>query len=105
MHSATTNSATNSVANSWKGFFPTIELPESQSRIWATLHTPQVIDSALAQTAVKYHKLDGQMDLNFVTKFASAIMNRLDREAVSKAPIRAVIAAEKEEANGNIGNR
>jgi hypothetical protein len=69
MHSAT---------NTWKEFFPAIELPESQSRIWATLHTPPVVESSIAQLAVKYRKLGEKMDLDYMVRFASAVMNRLD---------------------------
>jgi hypothetical protein len=88
--------------SSWNEFFAAIELPASQAKIWAALHTPEVIDSAIAQTAVKYTKLSGRMDLTYMVKFASAVMNRLAREqAANKGPGPTVMVAEKKDAKGN----
>lgn len=67
--------------NTWNEFFPKINLPEDQWVVWETLHEPAIIRKAMAQLAVKRIKVGGHMDLDHMVRFASAVMNRLDREA------------------------
>lgn len=67
--------------HTWRVLFPELELPaDRQFALWLMLHDVKTVQSAFAQLAAKFEKLNGNMDADYRVKFASAIMNRLGRE-------------------------
>lgn len=68
----------------WVTLFPAIPVPDEwQWGIWHLRHNPNVIREALAETAIKFAKLHGQMTPLWVAKFASSVMNRLTQKQQS----------------------
>ena len=53
---------------------------EGQWALWLLLHDPETVKQGVAQLAAKYRKVGGQMDREYMTKFASSVMNRITRE-------------------------
>jgi hypothetical protein len=66
----------------WTTLFPGVQMPaDHQFALWLLLHDATTVRTAFAQLATKYRKVDGRMDAGYMVKFASAVMNRLQREA------------------------
>jgi hypothetical protein len=65
----------------WALLLPEVEQPSVQQwNLWFCLHEPDVVKSGIAQMAAKYRRVAGSMDAEYRAKFASAVMNRLQRE-------------------------
>jgi hypothetical protein len=66
----------------WARLLPNEAVPEDdQLYIWLSQHDSSMIRKALTQLAVKFKGLRGAMDRDHMIRFASAVMNRLTREA------------------------
>ena len=66
----------------WLMLFPDTAPPDdAQWALWFVLHDPATVRDAIAQLAAKRRKLRGQMDALYMAKFASAVMNRISRNA------------------------
>jgi len=50
---------------------------ERQLAIWLTRYGNETVREGLAQTAIKFRKLNGQMNEEHILKFTSAVMSRL----------------------------
>jgi hypothetical protein len=67
--------------DSWAALFPGAAVPaDSQFALWLLLHDDSTVNGGMVQLAAKYRKLEGRMDEAYMVKFASAVMNRLQRE-------------------------
>jgi len=65
----------------WAVLFPGVPAPdEGQWALWMLRHNPEIVREGITQLAIKYRKLGGQMDVIYMGKFASSVMNRLNRE-------------------------
>jgi hypothetical protein len=91
MHSIRTE--VQEVKELWARLLPREPLPaDDQWDLWGALHDPEIIHSALTQTALKYRKLNGAMELDYILRFASAVMSRLSRE---KQPTKEITMSRK----------
>jgi hypothetical protein len=62
----------------WTRLFPNVQAPaESQWALWLLLHDAAVVKEGIAELALKYHKLKGKMEVDYMVRFASSVMNRL----------------------------
>lgn len=69
------------MTDTWKALFPEVPSPgDDQWALWLLLHDEEIVRVGIAQLAAKYRKLDGQMDRGYMARFASSVMNRLERE-------------------------
>ena len=65
----------------WERLLSIEPLPEDdQFDIWLALHDAPTVAKAITQLAIKYKKLGGAMERDYVIRFASAVMSRLSRE-------------------------
>jgi uncharacterized protein YmfQ (DUF2313 family) len=70
----------NSIRQTWASLFPKVPVPDDgQWTLWLLLHDPATVTQGIAQLAAKYRKVGG-MDIDYMTKFASSVMNRITRE-------------------------
>lgn len=70
------------LAELWGVLFPGVPaLDKGQWNLWLMRHSNATVRLGIAETAVKYRKLDGNMDAGYVTRFASSVMNRISRES------------------------
>lgn len=70
----------NSMRETWIALFPNVSVPDDgQWKLWLLLHDPETVKQGIAQLAAKYRKVGG-MDPDYMTKFASSVMNRITRE-------------------------
>lgn len=77
----TTTEFGNSMRETWTALFSNVPVPdEGQWALWLLLHDPETVKQGVAQLAAKYRKVGGQMDTEYMTKFASSVMNRITRE-------------------------
>jgi hypothetical protein len=53
---------------------------DEQFKLWSILNRNENLDAAFAVLALKYHKLNHQMDLDYMTRFASSVLGRLAKE-------------------------
>jgi hypothetical protein len=51
--------------------------PESQFRLWFSIHSPEILREAIIRTATKNAKLNGNMDSDYRVKFCSRVANDL----------------------------
>jgi hypothetical protein len=66
----------------WALLFPGEPVPDgSQWALWFLRHPASIVRQSVVELATKYRKLSGRMDGVYMAKFASAVMNRLSREA------------------------
>jgi len=67
--------------DAWTRLLPNEPVPaDDQWCLWLALHGQGVIQTAITQLALKYRKLGGAMDRDYVVRFISSVMNRLSRE-------------------------
>lgn len=72
------------VRDAWTALFPKEPVPaESQFALWLMMHSSEVVREAIVQLATKYRKLKGAMTADYMVRFASAVMNRLTKEAAA----------------------
>ena len=65
----------------WAALFPNVAVPaDSQFALWLMMHSDDIVREGMVQLATKRRKLHGQMDADYMIRFASAVMNRLTRE-------------------------
>ena len=70
-----------SLREAWTTMFANIPAPgDDQWALWLLLHDPEVVRRGVAQLAAKFRKTGGQMDCDYMVRFASSVMNRLSRE-------------------------
>lgn len=61
----------------WRLLFPNIAAPaDHQWALWLLLHDLQIVKDSIAELAKKYRTLNGQMDADYMVRFASSVMNR-----------------------------
>ena len=69
----------------WALLFGSTEaLKDRQLAIWLMRYDSRLVRDAIAQTALKFEKLNGEMGSEYIAKYASACMNRLYTEAQVK---------------------
>jgi hypothetical protein len=69
------------VKNIWSVLIPEVPTPtDRQWALWTLLHDPEVVRKGIGQLASKYRKVRGQMDIDYMIRFASSVMNRLTKE-------------------------
>lgn len=75
----TIQSTINELRELWSIMFgKTVPAPsEQQLAIWLTRYGSETVREGVAQAAIKFHKLNGQMSEEHISKFTSAVMNRL----------------------------
>jgi hypothetical protein len=62
----------------WELLFPGVQPPDdAQWALWLLRHDEQIVRRGLTELATKYRRLNGAMDLLYMAKFASVVMNRL----------------------------
>jgi hypothetical protein len=62
----------------WKVLFPaSITVPDCQWGIWLLRYGEATIRDGIARTAIKFQKLNGNMDAEYVGKYASSVMRQL----------------------------
>ena len=67
--------------DAWTVLFPNVAVPgENQFALWLIMHRSEVVREGIVQLATKYRKLQGAMDVDYMVRFASAVMNRLSKE-------------------------
>lgn len=65
----------------WIVLFPEVPAPaDRQWALWLVLHDPDVVRRGIVQLAAKFRKLRGGMDIDYMVRFASSVMNRLSKE-------------------------
>ena len=66
--------------NFWTVLFPEVPAPaDRQFSLWLALHDPATVKTGIAQLAAKHSKVGGQMENDYMIRFASSVMNRLER--------------------------
>lgn len=66
------------------------------------MHDDSIVEQGIAQLVVKYGKMGGKMDLDYMIKFASAVMNRLElTKRTHNAPAVLAAVAEMDDSRGN----
>ena len=68
----------------WSRLLPEPIPADDQWDLWFALHDTAVVRSAIAQTTLKNRKLNGAnvvMERDHILRFASAVMNRITRQA------------------------
>jgi hypothetical protein len=99
------NSNRDEVKKAWRDVFLSEPPPEEQWDRWEQLYPLPIIKEGLVQLAIKFQKLGGKMDANYMYRFASSVMSvrgKQQRDALAKLrnlPITASVQAE--EVNGN----
>jgi hypothetical protein len=74
------------IKNVWTVLIPEVPAPtDRQWSLWVILHDPEIVRKGIGQLAAKYRKLGGQMDTDYMVRFASSVMNRLSRERATGA--------------------
>jgi hypothetical protein len=69
----------NDLKGAWALMFPGTPVPsDAQWTIWRLAHPGNIIRTSLAELGKKYLKLNGRMDADYMIRFASAVMNRLN---------------------------
>jgi hypothetical protein len=69
------------LSETWTALFPGVTAPsDPQFALWLLLHDLATVKAGIAELAVKYRRLDGQMNPGWMAKFASSVMNRISRE-------------------------
>jgi hypothetical protein len=72
----------------WARLLPNEAVPEDdQLYIWLSQHESSTICKAFTQLAVKFKGLHGAMGRDHMIRFASAVMNRLSREASDRSVV------------------
>lgn len=62
----------------WRLLFPpSITIPDRQWGLWLLRYDEPTIREGIARTAIKFQKLKGQMDAEYVAKYASSVMRQL----------------------------
>lgn len=64
--------------NLWKQIF-FVELDDATWSRWFRYYSPAIVKQGLLQLHIKYRKTP-EMNLDYMTRFASSVMGRLDRE-------------------------
>lgn len=64
----------------WRMVFPSFPISDRQLAIWLVSHDPSVVRQGIARAAVRYEQLHGEMDNDYILRFASSVMNRLSAE-------------------------
>ncbi len=68
----------------WATLFPGAPLPDDgQWALWLLRHDRSVVKQGIAELGLKFRKLEGHMDPEYMGKFASSVMNRIARELTS----------------------
>jgi hypothetical protein len=62
----------------WELIFNCGAPDDAQFSLWLIKHDLSIVRKAIGVTAMKFKKLNGQMDREYLIRFASAVMNRLD---------------------------
>jgi len=62
----------------WELMFNCPAPDNAQFSLWFVKHDLPVIRQAIGATAMKFKRLEGRMDRDYLIKFASSVMNRLD---------------------------
>jgi hypothetical protein len=71
----------------WAILFPSIPGPnEQQLAIWLTRYGNDTVREGLAQAAIKFRKLNGQMSEEYILRFTSSVMNRLQGSGTREIP-------------------
>jgi hypothetical protein len=74
------------VRDVWTTLFPEVPTPaDRQWALWLVLHDREIVRKGIGQLAAKYRKLGGQMDSDYMIRFASSVMNRLSKERTAVA--------------------
>lgn len=69
----------------WHVLFPNSAVPSAeQFAIWLLRFTEYAVRQGIARTAIKYDRLKGEMSDEFLRKYASAAMARLEQEQGEK---------------------
>jgi hypothetical protein len=72
----------NELQELWRVLFPKSTCPsDAQFAIWLLRFDEHTVRDGIARTAIKYEKLRGDMDDEFLLKYASAAMGRIKQEA------------------------
>lgn len=77
------NKTIKSLRDTWVRLFPQVAAPaDSQWMLWLLLNNDDanVVRYGMATLARKYASLGGQMDHDYMVKFASSVMSRMSRE-------------------------
>lgn len=53
---------------------------DEQFALWLFRHGADIMNEAMAELATKYQKLGGEMDQNYMIRFASSVANRLAKQ-------------------------
>jgi hypothetical protein len=72
--------STTELREAWTALFPEPCPDDGQWSLWLLLHDPDTVKQGIAQLAAKYRKVNGQMDRQYMVKFASSVMNRITKE-------------------------
>jgi hypothetical protein len=64
----------------WSSLFKVSAPADEQFALWLFRHGANVMNAAIAELATKYQKLGGNMDENYMIRFASSVANRMSRE-------------------------
>jgi hypothetical protein len=68
------NAEATALVKLWKSLLP-VECSEFQFHIWLDRHNFANVVRGIRETAKKFQKLNGQMDLEYCVRFASKCMN------------------------------
>jgi hypothetical protein len=66
--------------NLWSSLFKVSAPADEQFALWLFRHGADIMNEAMAELATKYQKLGGNMDENYMIRFASSVANRMSRE-------------------------
>ncbi len=72
-----------SMRESWTLLFPQVPAPDDgQWGLWLLLHEhdQEIVRKGIVELGLRYQRLAGQMDRGYMIRFASSVMNRLQRE-------------------------
>lgn len=73
----------NELLNLWRDLLGEPVPSETQFRLWAATHTPDVLREAIIRTATKNLKLSGSMDADYRVKFCSRVANDLTHRRIN----------------------